>query len=68
MNTIEERVTSSSSIDQDFFSSDADDTISSSILTLSESVSEDFESKNGVRGSELTLFSSGWVIVSETKD
>ena len=42
--------------------------ISSSILTLLESVSEDFESKNGISTSELTLFSSGWGFKDEGLD
>ena len=42
--------------------------IKRSILILLGSVSVDFESKNGIRGSESTIIGSGWVIVSEVKD
>ena len=43
-------------------------TFQGSILTLLESVSEDFDWKNGIRGSELTLFSSGWGLRDEGLD
>ena len=39
-----------------------------SILTLLESVSEDFESKNGIRRSELTTLGSGWGLRDEGFD
>ena len=42
--------------------------IKRSILTLLESVSEDFESKNGIRGSELTVLDPGWGLIGEGLD
>ena len=37
----------------------------SSILTLLESVSEDFEWKNGIKGSEFIKLDSGWGLRDE---
>ena len=42
--------------------------LSSSILTPLESDSKDFESKNGIRESELTIIYSGWGLRDEGLD